>query len=65
MTNQGQARYSNGGEAAPWLVHEQRYECTVAWVSEALHAALEPYFMPDGLPLGYRSLLVAASRPWQ
>ena len=65
VTNQEQARSWNGGEAAPWLVHEERYERTVAWVSEALHAALEPYVTPDGLLLGYRAWLVTASRPWQ
>ena len=65
MTNQEQARSWNGGEAAPWLVHEERRERTVAWVSEALHGALEPYVMPGGLLLGYRAWLVTASRPWQ
>ena len=64
MTNQEQARYWNGGEAAPWLVHEERRERTVAWVSEALHGALEPCVTPDGLLLGYQAWLVTASRPW-
>jgi hypothetical protein len=36
----------NGGTAALWLVHEERCERTVASVSEALHAALEPYVTP-------------------
>ena len=65
MTNQEQARYWNGGEAAPGLVHGERYERTVAWVSEALHAALEPYATPDGLLPGSRAWLVTASRPWR
>jgi SAM-dependent methyltransferase len=37
---------------------------TVARVSEAVQAALEPYVMPDGLLLGSRAWLVTASRPW-
>jgi hypothetical protein len=64
VTNQQQALYRNGGEAAPWLV-EGRYDRTVGWVSEALHAAPEPYVAPDGLLPGYRARLVTASRPWQ
>jgi hypothetical protein len=65
VTNQEQARYWNGGEAASWLVHEERHERTAAWVSEALHAVLEPYVTLDGLLLGSRAWLVTASRPWQ
>ncbi len=38
---------------------------TVARVSEAVQAALEPYVTPDGLLLGSRAWLVTASRPWQ
>jgi SAM-dependent methyltransferase len=30
VTNQEQARYWNGGEAAHWLVHEERYERMLA-----------------------------------
>jgi hypothetical protein len=37
---------------------------TVARVSEAVQAALEPYLTPDGL-LGSRAWLVTASRPWR
>jgi len=37
---------------------------TVARVSEAVQAALEPYVTPDGLLLGSRAWLVTASRPW-
>jgi hypothetical protein len=65
VTNRGQARYWNGGEPAPWLVRDGRYGRMVAWVSEALHAELEPCVTPDGLLLGYRAWLVTASRPWQ
>jgi SAM-dependent methyltransferase len=36
---------------------------TVARVSEAVQAALEPYVTPDGLLLGSRAWLVTASRP--
>jgi len=38
---------------------------TVARVSEAVQAALEPYLTPDGVLLGSRAWLVTASRPWQ
>lgn len=38
---------------------------TVARVSEAVQAALEPYVTPDGTLLGSRAWLVAASRLWQ
>jgi SAM-dependent methyltransferase len=38
---------------------------TVARVSEAVQAALEPHVTPDGLLLGSRAWLVTASRPWQ
>ena len=65
VKNQEQARYWNGVEAAPWLVHEGRCERPVAWVGEALHAAPEPYVTPDGLLQGYRAWPVAAGRPWQ
>ena len=65
VTNQEQARSWNGGEAAPRLVHEECYERTVAWVSEALHAALEPYATPGTPAAGHRAWLVTASRPWQ
>lgn len=64
VTNQEQTRYWNGGKAAPWLAREERYERTVASVSEALHAAPGPYVTPDGLLLGYQAWLVTASRPW-
>jgi hypothetical protein len=37
---------------------------TVARVSEAVQAALEPYVTPDGLLLGSRAWLVTARRPW-
>jgi SAM-dependent methyltransferase len=30
VTNEEQARYWNGGEAAHWLIHEERYERTLA-----------------------------------
>lgn len=36
---------------------------TVARVSDAIQAALEPYVTPDGLLLGSRAWLVTASRP--
>jgi hypothetical protein len=36
---------------------------TVARVTEAVQAALEPYLTPDGLLLGSRAWLVTASRP--
>jgi hypothetical protein len=36
---------------------------TVARVSQAVQAALEPYFTPDGVQLGSRAWLVTASRP--
>lgn len=100
MTNEEQARYCNGDEAAHWLVHQERDERmlapftgrlltaaasgradrvvdiwnfllrdadppTLARVSGAVQAALEPYVMPDGLLLGPRAWLVTASRPWQ
>src|SRR5215207_3552260 len=38
---------------------------TVARVSEAVQAALEPYVTPDGVLLGSRAWLVTASRPWR
>jgi len=38
---------------------------TVARVSEAVQAALEPYVTPDGVQLGSRAWLVTASRPWR
>jgi hypothetical protein len=38
---------------------------TVARVSEAVQAALEPYVTPQGLLLGSRAWLVTAGRPWQ
>ena len=38
---------------------------TVARVSEAVQAALEPYVTPDGLLLGSRAWLVTASGSWQ
>jgi tRNA G46 methylase TrmB len=38
---------------------------TVARVSGAVQAALEPYVTPDGLLLGSRAWLVTASRPWR
>jgi SAM-dependent methyltransferase len=38
---------------------------TVARVSQAVQAALEPYVTPDGVQLGSRAWLVTASRPWQ
>ena len=65
VTNQEQARFRNGGEAAPWLVREERHERAVAWVSEALHAAPEPYVAPGGLLPACRARLVTASRTWQ
>lgn len=39
MTNQEQARYWNGGEAAHWLVHEARYERMLAPFTGHLLAA--------------------------
>jgi hypothetical protein len=30
VTNEEQARYRNGDESAPWLVHEERYERMLA-----------------------------------
>jgi len=72
VTNQEQARCAERRRGRPyWLVHEQRYERTVACVSEALHAAPEPYVTlgpfvtPDGVVRRYRAWLVTASRPWQ
>jgi hypothetical protein len=38
---------------------------TVARVSQAVQAALEPYVTPDGLLLGSRTWLVTATRPGQ
>lgn len=40
MTNQEQARYCNGGEAAHWLVHEERYERMLAAFTGHLLAAI-------------------------
>jgi SAM-dependent methyltransferase len=38
---------------------------TLARVSAAVQAALEPYVTPDGVLLGSRAWLVTASRPWR
>ena len=38
---------------------------TVARVSQAVQAALEPFVTPDGVELGSRAWLVTARRPWQ
>jgi hypothetical protein len=38
---------------------------TVARVTKAVQAALQPYVTPDGLLLGSRAWLVTASRPWR
>jgi trans-aconitate methyltransferase len=39
VTNETQARYWNGDEAVPWLVHEQRYERMLAPFTDHLLTA--------------------------